>query len=905
MRLAPRQYRPALGADYVFAAQDVQIQSLTRQQPDFGNRILVSGQGQASGLSVTVVPVDETDQCVVADGESTIRVLASVLDKDGELVPEGTIVHWSVSAGSLLYQESAIQTLSRSETVQASNYTTVRLSLPASSIVGVYARKDTAKTLNLYTARRGSLNGKEITFATPLDYFDQALVVDYLLLAAPNTWQAGHQPGEAVVTAAVAGAQGSCVLHQSDPTACRTQIKLEAIPSDACLGEPVTIVLKAIMFGGSGVGAAEFGIQGCGRLSSTRKTLTAHALTEKLKTTIWGGAAEVRLSAMPSSGPISITATEDGPNLYASHQGQTVILSDAGILPGTQVTASYTAGGTTAINWIPADIPAGNEAIQEMLPVTHVEIEGITKAQVALSRTPVGNIICVPTLKITDFYESHEEKIVTLTDDSFTNAPLPEGHLVKCTYEAVWGTQPGCSAIITVRVADGSEDGGRGQIAVSARDCREPDANDETIPDEEGEEDPTEIPPSGGGSDGGEEDEIDPLACDPKSINARTPVPNKDNWDAVSGVASADDCPGICSCDEICSALRSAGKLAQAGLYWSQCMDRCARARDAQCTPCSLSGPTILNPGEVGTWVDNRGNNGDPSGDLTLVSRTPQEGYKWRMPSGGEGPFTVRVCYGSDAQQCCEAQVDFPLCTLSGPSRLGPKDEGKYVPSLGMAGATATVIDMEEPRRTDEAFVTKLKPGACEGSIAVHFGVRLCGQIRVQSTLQGVTGTVAGPSLLEPGETAYYAFGLDAALKPKYAGTLRFLSGGNKGAVLMMPPDAQPGETYTAKWVGICGASASLDVVYADTGASCSGDSPCEYGSGGCAGEIPFGGYLCIEGKVGKITSLHYGYPGWRCVGGEGRWGWGRYGGDGAWVASYCSCIGSCGNSYLIRFTNE
>lgn len=76
---------------------------------------------------------------------------------------------------------------------------------------------------------------------------------------------------------------------------------------------------------------------------------------------------------------------------------------------------------------------------------------------------------------------------------------------------------------------------------------------------------------------------------------------------------------------------------------------------------------------------------------VKLKSRTFEGGYVATMPTGGTGPFTVKVCYGEDASTCCEAAVNFPPCTLSGPSQLDPGGEGMYLPSRGMSGATVTV----------------------------------------------------------------------------------------------------------------------------------------------------------------------------------------------------------------------
>lgn len=819
--VAPRLYRSLPSPAVVLDSDEIIVESVERATPDFGNRILVSGDASVAGLSVQVVPLADEDACVVADGASTVRLIAIVLGADGLPVALGTVVTWSASSGLMSALTSATaQVVRQGETHQADSYTRVTLDLPAVSVVGVYARKDTRRVTNLYRQRGGSVSGRVITFSAPLDYYDQTVIVDYIVAGAPITWTAGWVPGDVTVLGSVAGAQGYVTLHQSNPTACATQLSLEAVPTSPCLGEPVTIFLKTTMFGGAGIGAATFGMAGCGSLSSTRKTLQPREITETLRTSVWGGAAEVRLSAVPVSGtPVVYAVGTTTPNLYASHDGQTVILNDSAILPGSQVTVTYVAGGTAMVSWIPSALPSGNESIVELLPVAHVDVSGTLTAQVTLSRTPTAAPLCVPTMEISNFYASHTAKTVSLLKDD--GVILPVGTLVQCTYQSVWGVQPGCSATITVRVDDGSEDGGFGQIAVSARDCRavnpsdggtydpeDPDQiPDETTPDEDGDGDPIDPPDL----DDEEDLTVTPTGCNTGSINARTPVINAQNAREVFGVSSVEQCPGNCTCDEICSALRNTGRLSVEGnMTWATCMTACNAARDQQCDLCTLSGPSTLEPGAEGIWTDNKGNAGEWKGTLALKERTPA-GYKATMPSGGAGPFTVQVCYGKDARQCCEKQVNFPPCSLTGPSQLSVGQEGEYVPSLGMSAASATPTNMDIVRQTATAFVAKLKDGKCTGTINVFYGGRLCGSKTVTDPYVETVGVVVGPATMEPGETAYFAHTLGAGAV--YTGSLPLISqsADGTGAILMMPEGASG--AYTASWTGRCGVTASKAVV--------------------------------------------------------------------------------------------
>jgi hypothetical protein len=352
LTVAPRLYRDLPSPVVTLDASEIVIESVDRQVPDFGNRILVSGDASVAGLSVQVVPLVDDTECVAADGQSSVRLIAIVIGADGLPVALGTVVTWSASSGYMSASTSLTQDVIRqNEQQRADSYKRVTLDLPAESVIGVYRRADVRKARNYYVERGGSVSGRVITFSNPLDYYDQALVIDYIVQGAPITWTAGWVPGDVTVLASVAGAQGFATLHQSNPTACATQITMESSPASPCLGEAVSALLKTTMFGGAGVGAATFGIQGCGSLSSTRKLLSPRTITETLRTSIWGGAAEVRLSAIPVSGTTpSVVLTETpGGNLYASHNGQVVILNNSALLPGTQVTVTYVAGGTALI----------------------------------------------------------------------------------------------------------------------------------------------------------------------------------------------------------------------------------------------------------------------------------------------------------------------------------------------------------------------------------------------------------------------------------------------------------------------------------------------------------------------------------------------------------------------------
>lgn len=827
LRIAPRAYTYGT-PDVELDAAEVVVQSVNRTAPDFGNRILISGDGAVAGISVTVVPMSDADACVAADGASTVRLIAVVTGSDGEPVELGTEVAWSASGGLMSEAVTQVALVQRvSEAHKATDYYHVTLDMPAESVIGVYARADLLKKTNLYALRSGSVSGTVITFGQALDYYDQSLVIDYMVQGAPNEWTAGWAPGDVTILASAAGAQGSTVLHQSNPTACPTQVTLAASSSSPCLGDAVTITLRAIMFGGAALGTAIFSLSGCGTLSAARKTLTEHEVTETLRTSVWGGVSEITLTAVPVAGSLVsvVLASVPGSNLYAAHIGQTVQLNTV-LEAGTQVTATYSGGGTAKVTWTPTALPAGLEHIDEWLYTTQAEVEGVTVGQVELSRTPATSStpICTPLSSNDDYFSSRDAKLVTLIDDPFTTDPLPAGTYIRCTYDCVWSQQADCEAVISVKVLDGSEDGGSGSITVTANDCRTVtdsdvyDPEDDTQTEEDGgTDDPDSETDPDDDSDFDTDDqdgEPSPTGCTALDINARISAVTAANIAAVAGVGNVDDCPGLCTCDQICDALRSSGKLGSAGLFYSQCVKSCTDTRAQKCTSCTLSGPDTLNPGETGTWTDNKGNSGEwQPGSVTLVSRDFATGYHATMPSGGTGPFAVKVCYGEGESQCCETTVDYPACYLTGPSELAPGAEAEYKPSLGVSGATVTGT-MEEVRRTSDAIIMRHKPNTCSGWLSVSYGGQLCGMITVGSTLSSDSMAATGPATMEPGEQGYFAVATTSGnydgLTLADAGGMIVVQQAGQGWILRMPDGATGSKTLT--WTASCGRSASLSV---------------------------------------------------------------------------------------------
>lgn len=890
--VAPRLYRNLPAPDVTLVANQIDVQSVKRQVPDFGNRILISGDGAAAGLSVQVVPMYPEDKCVAANGVDIVRMIAVVIGADGDFVAAGTTVNWSAGAGFLAAASSDTGYAEIiGEEQRASDYYHVSLDLPAAAVIGVYAYSDIRRKRNLYQTRRGSVSGRTITFLSPLDFFDQALLIDYEVLGAINEWTAGRIPGDVTILASVAGAQGLCTVHQSNPTACASTLTLESVPSQVCLGERATITAKAAMFGGAGAGVIRFALSGCGSLSSSQKVLTTNALTERARTTNWGGVTQIRVSAVPAPGALNVYLESDpATNLYASHKGQTINLN-MNLLSGTEVVVSYPGGGTTAISWIPT-AGGGDTVVREAIPCVD---DGSGGSKVILSFTPTTILMITQSAT----YSVPPNLTGAISGNDVTLATtLPAGTILYCTYWAPQPLLPGCEATIVARIEDGSQDGGIASIKVSARDCRNQTTDPALPPEETSPDDPVSMPDL---DDDDEDEEVQTgLGCDAASIQGRSPAITADNWDAVSGVGSGEDCPGLCSCDEICAALRSNGALAESGEFYSTCVAKCAAARTQKCTPCTLTGPSTLNPGEEGVWNDGKGNSAEVSGGnaLMFVSRDFESGYTLRMPTGGQGPFTIRVCYGEGEESCCEAEVDFPPCSLSGLTSLAPGVETIYMPSAGMEGAACVCGgDMEFVRLGAHGigFVCRMREGGCEGTVTVSYGGRVCGTKNVINPQMQQIGTVVGDMSPERGEVViyYHDLGLDAT----YAGDLPMVSAIGGGGTFFVPGDAQAGDTYTVRWNGACGsyAEATVTVSWYENGicvAPSSGPNPHpplvrvegSHLSNSCFGD-PYGGYSWSTA----------------CSGREPNTWWTRYDPSGFWYITICNVSGIGGTRYQLR----
>lgn len=807
IHIAPRLYPPYPLPTITLDPADVQVQGVERTAPTFANRVLVSGDGAVTGITVTVKTFGGDDECVSANGADNVRLLAVVLDRDGSPVNNGTVVEWAVSGGTLA---SATTTTGIAQVVdeiqQATDYFTVELDLPAAQVIGVYAYGDTGKSQNYMDWLGGTVSGKTITFASKLAYFDQKLRIDYLVSGcATNQWTAGRTPGDVTVLASCVGAQGTTTLHQSNPTACASSIKLYA--DEACFGDKVTVTAIVTMFDGAGEGPITFTLKsGCGSLSSRTKVLSSRPVIEQLQTQTWGSVSQVKLTAMPvASEPIHVH-TDAAPtvNLYDSRTGQTVILNvllDA----GTPVEVAYTAGGTAAISWLPGDITTSDNTISGEEHITTSDASGNTI--ITLSNTPKAiTRVYKSDNPVLEYGVTNVGPIVTILSDP------GDGIFLKTDYTTAREAMADCSAVIEAFVEDGSEDGATSSITVNASDCAatydDDDVTEDTSADDPDDEDPSKL--------GNKKTPPNLTSCDAADIVKRSQAINASNWKVNAGVPNSGACPGVCTCEQLCQAYRDAGKLAAGGVTYDACITACLQAREDACdTSCVISGPTLMAGGEVGTFTDGRGNTGEISGALQeQTPRVPAIGYHLMMPSGCEGGklYDLGIKYTEDIH--CQTRVLCMPCGLSGPAHLDANQEGSYrIQGNGAAVVTAGG-GMVEVRKISDGIVAKLAPGACSGTVTGTSGGTQCGSISVTSTIAAATRVVTGPATMEPGTTDYFAhnlvsFSSGADISVSAPGMVLKQKAGS-GFILEMPTGATGSKTVTV--TGPCGQTASMTV---------------------------------------------------------------------------------------------
>jgi hypothetical protein len=394
-------YSPAAADDTVTDA-DIQAIDESPEWPEFGNRLRISPSVGFAGYSVQLTAAG---QCLPADGDTHLRLLARVMDADGLPVDDVT-VSWSSDAqyAHLQWTESTTgEILITGEPVRATSYHELSVALPADSVESVYAASDLAHATNL-AAGGASIDGNRVTLTDALAYCDQSLIVNYRVSGTAINWlTAGATPEDVTVTVDVAGARAELEVYIGNPCRCPLTLRIEASPTTIHIGEVARVLVYAEEDGGPVTtgrpvwmgqdpparGALAWDVARLGQVTISNE---AGAVVNEL-----AGNSQVLLRMFAASVASVYQADEDGNaiggNLYLTASGKRVTLISR--LPtGTAVVANYTARGA-AVNQFTGE-SLGTAKLRAWMRVTTEEpLEDACTVQIvdeteAIDDAPVG-----------------------------------------------------------------------------------------------------------------------------------------------------------------------------------------------------------------------------------------------------------------------------------------------------------------------------------------------------------------------------------------------------------------------------------------------------------------------------------------------------------------------------------
>lgn len=351
MALKATRYAPG-AHDRDLIDGDVQSISETWEWPQFGNRVKITPIGGAGGLSITLgVP----HPCLPADGETRTRLIARVLDSDGNPLTGQPV---TFSTGTALASLSATVANTRDylisgEHLRAESRTRLTLAYPPAEVLAIRPYAD--RTVN-FVGGGYSVDGNTVLLTVPMPYCDQSVVVDYLVAGVAVTYLvAGASAEDVTVTADVEGQRASAQVYVDNPCQCGATITVEAIPSSIEVGNQSQILVSVEETGGpveSGrlVFLAETSRPRRGHLSWEVGRLGAASVTN-VRLAAKNDVAGVTQTDLPHwvSRVIGIWQADEngdatGPNLYASHHSKVADLSMS-LTTGTALVGSYVAQG--------------------------------------------------------------------------------------------------------------------------------------------------------------------------------------------------------------------------------------------------------------------------------------------------------------------------------------------------------------------------------------------------------------------------------------------------------------------------------------------------------------------------------------------------------------------------------
>ena len=234
----------------------------------------------------------------------------------------------------------------------------------------------------------------------------------------------------------------------------------------------------------------------------------------------------------------------------------------------------------------------------------------------------------------------------------------------------------------------------------------------------------------------------------------------------------------------------------------------------------SLTGPEVL-PWGNSAWYYHNIANAVYSGGLVLVQQTGNA-LLLKMPEETTSVQTISVSGACNMHAELEVAPSYCMCqnssmswgqysqdiALNGTVHMyfsgGCAPFSWYGSNVDFVDGAGSVIPFSARKSMNNLYVRSTDE--CEGSMTV---TDRCGQSLSRSkSIFGTTGTVVGPSILEPGEsgTFYHDLGPSAT----YDGTLEMVQHAGNGWILRMPDGATGSKTLT--WTASCGRTASTSV---------------------------------------------------------------------------------------------
>jgi hypothetical protein len=350
-------YSPS-GADVTITDADISVISESPEWPVFANRLRITPIGSLGSYSIDMfIP----NKCLQADAESRQKLYVRITDPEGEPV-NGLVVTWDhdAIAATLDYEKTNTQEiLIQNEQQKADDFYNVKVDVPPSSVVGIWAFADTARENN-FAAGGYTIDGNTITLTDSLDYCDQTLIISYYAAGmSVNYITAGFVAEDVTVTADLDGQQDSEIVYIGNTCQCAPTIKLTAAPTSVVIGGASRLLVYAEDSGPIVSGRVVFMSQVSVRRGTLRwTTARLGAVRVRGEETVAineiNGLSQCEISMYPESIDFIYKIDDDGQvygsDLYDSHDGKIINLN-AIVASGVKLLVYYYAQGAAVNNF--------------------------------------------------------------------------------------------------------------------------------------------------------------------------------------------------------------------------------------------------------------------------------------------------------------------------------------------------------------------------------------------------------------------------------------------------------------------------------------------------------------------------------------------------------------------------